>query len=253
VLGLDIGPEAADLPGHEGRRRDRRSRPRHRSGLRWDQPRGHSAPRCFGIEERLREELDIPVFHDDQLGTAVVVLASFLNALRVVGKRPEDVKVVISGVGAAGVATTKILLMAGVQNVIGVDRHGALWRGDPALSDVKSAYAELTNPGLERGGADDVLAGADVYIGLSAPGAVSVAGIRAMADRAVVFAMANPTPRPIADGRIRGGATPDCRRRSADGACGGLHRRAGRAGVSVEARIRIGAPRGCGRRAPVGH
>ncbi len=153
-----------------------------------------SAPRCFAIEERLREALDIPVFHDDQHGTAVVVLASFLNALRVVGKHPEDVKVVITGVGAAGVATTKILLTAGVKNVIGVDRHGALWRGDPALSDLKSAYAELTNPGLERGSADDVLAGADVYVGLSAPGAVSIAGIRAMADGAVVFAMANPTP-----------------------------------------------------------
>ena len=91
-----------------------------------------SAPRCFAIEERLRADLDIPVFHDDQHGTAVVVLASFLNALKVVDKRPEDVKVVITGVGAAGVATTKILLAAGVQNVIGVDRHGALWRGDPA-------------------------------------------------------------------------------------------------------------------------
>jgi malate dehydrogenase (oxaloacetate-decarboxylating) len=153
-----------------------------------------SAPRCFSIEERLREKLDIPVFHDDQHGTAVVVLASFLNALRVVGKRPEDVKVVITGVGAAGVATTKILLTAGVQNIIGVDRHGALWRGDPALSDLKREYAELTNPELERGSADDVLAGADVYIGVSAPGAVSVAGIRAMADDAIVFAMANPTP-----------------------------------------------------------
>jgi malate dehydrogenase (oxaloacetate-decarboxylating) len=153
-----------------------------------------SAPRCFRIEERLREELDIPVFHDDQHGTAVVVLASFLNALRVVGKRPEDVKVVITGVGAAGVATTKILLTAGVQNIIGVDRHGALWRGDQALSDLKREYAELTNPELERGSADDVLAGADVYIGVSAPGAVSVAGIRAMADDAIVFAMANPTP-----------------------------------------------------------
>ncbi|MGZ8739178.1 MAG: malic enzyme-like NAD(P)-binding protein [Gaiellaceae bacterium] len=153
-----------------------------------------SAPRCFSIEERLRKELDIPVFHDDQHGTAVVVLASFLNALRVVGKRPKDVKVVITGVGAAGVATTKILLTAGVQNVIGVDRHGALWRGDHALSALKSEYAELTNPNLERGSADDVLAGADVYIGLSAPGAVSVAGIRAMSEDAIVFAMANPTP-----------------------------------------------------------
>ncbi|MGZ4371556.1 MAG: NAD(P)-dependent malic enzyme, partial [Gaiellaceae bacterium] len=153
-----------------------------------------SAPRCFSIEERLREELDIPVFHDDQHGTAVVVLASFLNALRVVGKRAEDVKVVITGVGAAGVATTKILLAAGVKNVIGVDRHGALWRGDPTLSAMKAEYAELTNPNLERGRADDVLAGADVYIGLSGPGAVSAEGISRMAEDAIVFAMANPTP-----------------------------------------------------------
>jgi malate dehydrogenase (oxaloacetate-decarboxylating) len=153
-----------------------------------------SAPRCFAIEQRLREALEIPVFHDDQHGTAVVVLAAFLNALRVVDKSPEDVKVVITGVGAAGIATTKILLAAGVSNTIGVDRHGALWRGDPALSAVKAEYAELTNPDLERGSADDVLAGADVYIGVSAPGAVTPRGIARMADDAVVFAMANPTP-----------------------------------------------------------
>jgi malate dehydrogenase (oxaloacetate-decarboxylating) len=153
-----------------------------------------SAPRCFSIEERLREELDIPVFHDDQHGTAVVVLASFLNALRVVDKRPEDVKVVITGVGAAGIATTKILLAAGVENVIGVDRHGALWRGDSSLSAMKTSYAELTNPNLERGRGDDVLRDADVYIGLSGPGAVSAEGISRMAEEAIVFAMANPTP-----------------------------------------------------------
>jgi malate dehydrogenase (oxaloacetate-decarboxylating) len=153
-----------------------------------------SSPRCFTIESRLRDALDIPVFHDDQHGTAVVVLAAFLNALRVVDKRPADVKVVITGVGAAGIATAKILLAAGVKNVIGVDRRGALWRGDPALSPVKAEFAELTNPELERGSADDVLANADVYIGLSAPGAVSKAGISRMADDAVVFAMANPTP-----------------------------------------------------------
>jgi malate dehydrogenase (oxaloacetate-decarboxylating) len=153
-----------------------------------------SAPRCFEIEERLRDELDIPVFHDDQHGTAVVVLAALLNALRVVDKPLDEVKVVITGVGAAGIATTKILLAAGVRTIIGVDRHGALWRGDPALSGVKADYAKLTNPELERGRADDVLAGADVYIGLSTPGAVTVDGIRRMAEDAVVFAMANPTP-----------------------------------------------------------
>jgi malate dehydrogenase (oxaloacetate-decarboxylating) len=153
-----------------------------------------AAPRCFGIEQRLREALDIPVFHDDQHGTAVVVLAAFLNALRVVGKRLEDVKVVITGVGAAGVATAKILLAAGVENVIGVDRGGALWAGNPALAGVKAEFAALTNPNREKGSADDVLAGADVYIGLSAPGAVSARGIGRMADGAIVFAMANPTP-----------------------------------------------------------
>jgi malate dehydrogenase (oxaloacetate-decarboxylating) len=153
-----------------------------------------SAPRCFTIEERLREALDIPVFHDDQHGTAVVVLAAFINALRVVEKTPAEVKVVITGVGAAGIATTKILLAAGVENIIGVDRHGALWRGDPALSRVKADYAELTNPNLEKGSADDVLVRADVYIGVSAPGAVTARGIGRMADDAIVFAMANPTP-----------------------------------------------------------
>jgi malate dehydrogenase (oxaloacetate-decarboxylating) len=153
-----------------------------------------SAPRCFAIEQRLRDDLDIPVFHDDQHGTAIVVLAAFINALRVVGKRPDNVKVVITGVGAAGMATARILLAAGVQNVIGVDRHGALWEGDPELTGVKAEFAALTNPNRERGRADDVLAGADVYIGLSGPGAVTPDGIRRMGDDAVVFAMANPTP-----------------------------------------------------------
>ena len=153
-----------------------------------------AAPRCFTIERRLRDVLDVPVFHDDQHGTAVVVLAAFLNALRVVGKRPADVKVVITGAGAAGVATGKILLAAGVTNIIGVDRTGALSADDPGLSGVKAEVASLTNPNRERGSADDVLAGADVYIGLSAPGAVSPRGVAHMADGAIVFAMANPTP-----------------------------------------------------------
>jgi malate dehydrogenase (oxaloacetate-decarboxylating) len=153
-----------------------------------------SAPRCFEIEERLRERLDIPVFHDDQHGTAVVVLAAFLNALRVVGKRAEDVKVVITGVGAAGVAVTKMLQAAGVRRIVGCDRGGVLWQGRPGLSGVKEAYAAQTNPSGERGSADEALAGADVFIGLSAPGAVSVEGVRGMAEGAIVFAMANPTP-----------------------------------------------------------
>jgi malate dehydrogenase (oxaloacetate-decarboxylating) len=153
-----------------------------------------SAPRCFEIEDRLRDELDIPVFHDDQHGTAVVVLAAFLNALRVVGKRAEDVKVVVTGVGAAGVAVTKVLQAAGVHRIVGCDRGGALFAGRPGLTRIKTAYAEQTNPEGERGSADDVLAGADVFIGLSTPGAVSVEGIGRMASQPVVFAMANPTP-----------------------------------------------------------
>ena len=153
-----------------------------------------SAPRCFEIEERLRAELDIPVFHDDQHGTAIVVLAALLNALAVVGKRIEDVRVVITGVGAAGVAVTNILLNAGVGTIIGCDHSGALHRGRDGMNAVKSAYAGRTNPREERGSPDDMLAGADVYLGLSVPGAVSRVGIEAMAADAIVFAMANPTP-----------------------------------------------------------
>ena len=153
-----------------------------------------AAPRCFEVERRLRESLDIPVFHDDQHGTAVVVLSAFLNALRVVGKRIEDVKVVVTGVGAAGVAVTRTLQAAGVRNVIGCDSTGAVFRGRPGLTDVKALYAEDTNPDNFNGTADAALAGSDVYIGLSQPGAFSVEVVRSMADDAIVFAMANPTP-----------------------------------------------------------
>jgi len=153
-----------------------------------------SAPRCFEIEARLREELDIPVFHDDQHGTAIVVLAALVNALRVVGKRIEDVKIVLTGVGAAGIATTDVLLAAGARRLVGCDHEGAVCRGRAGLAPHKQAYAERTNPDDERGSADEVLSGADVFIGLSAPGAVTAGGIRSMAKDAIVFAMANPTP-----------------------------------------------------------
>ena len=153
-----------------------------------------SAPRCFEIERRLRESLDIPVFHDDQHGTAIVVLAAFLNALRLVGKRPEDVKVVLTGVGAAGVAVTKILLSAGVRTIVGCDRSGAIHPDRPGLDPVKAEYAALTNPEREQGSADELLVGADVFLGLSGPGAITADGVRRMADGAIVFAMANPTP-----------------------------------------------------------
>jgi malate dehydrogenase (oxaloacetate-decarboxylating) len=153
-----------------------------------------SAPRCFEIESRLIEALDIPVFHDDQHGTAVVVMAAALNALRLVGKQPEQVKVVMTGVGAAGVACTDILLHAGVRDIIGCDRHGALHRGRDDLGPWKGAYVERTNPRGFAGTADEALAGADVFIGLSGPGAITRDGVASMASGAIVFAMANPTP-----------------------------------------------------------
>jgi malate dehydrogenase (oxaloacetate-decarboxylating) len=153
-----------------------------------------SAPRCFEIERRLRESLDIPVFHDDQHGTAIVVLAAFLNALKLVGKRAADVKIVLTGAGAAGVAVTKILLAAGARTIVACDREGAIYPGRPGLSPEKAAFAETTNPHDERGSADDVLAGADVFVGLSGPGAISVEGVKRMARDAIVFAMANPVP-----------------------------------------------------------
>ncbi len=153
-----------------------------------------SAPRCFEIEDRLSEELDIPVFHDDQHGTAVVVLAALYNALAVVGKQPEDLRVVVTGVGAAGVAVTKMLLAAGVRDIVGCDSVGIIGPGRSGLSRVKEEYAGLTNPRGLAGSADDALAGADVFIGVSQPGAVSADGIRSMADDAIVFAMANPVP-----------------------------------------------------------
>jgi malate dehydrogenase (oxaloacetate-decarboxylating) len=153
-----------------------------------------SAPRCFEIEQRLRDELDIPVFHDDQHGTAIVVLAALVNALRVVGKSIEDARVVIVGAGAAGVASAEILLAEGVGEVIVADIDGVLYAGRPGLDPVRARIAERTNPEGRRGRADDVIPGADVVIGLSGPGAISAAAVRRMARDAIVFAMANPVP-----------------------------------------------------------
>ncbi|HYX40082.1 MAG TPA: ACT domain-containing protein, partial [Pyrinomonadaceae bacterium] len=134
-----------------------------------------SAPRCFEIEERLKEELDIPVFHDDQHGTAVVVLAALINALKIVGKRMEDVKVVVNGVGAAGVACTKIIMSAGVTNIVGCDQHGALYRGRREhMNWMKDWYAQHTNPANEQGTVHDVMRGADVFLGLSVPGVIGI-------------------------------------------------------------------------------
>jgi malate dehydrogenase (oxaloacetate-decarboxylating) len=153
-----------------------------------------SAPRCFEIEARLRERLDVPVFHDDQHGTAIVVLAALLNALRAVGKRLEDVRIVFTGAGAAGAATARMLVAAGARDVVSCDRRGTLYAGRPGLDRFKTALAEETNPRRLRGSADEALAGADVYVGLSGPGAITVEGVRSMAEDAIVFAMANPTP-----------------------------------------------------------
>src|SRR5687768_1942360 len=153
-----------------------------------------AAPRCFAIEQRLRDELDIPVFHDDQHGTAIVVLAALVNALRVVGKRLEDVKIVTTGCGAAGTAVTKILLAAGARHIIGCDEGGALYSGRPGLSPAKQEYAGLTNRGGAVGTADEMLVDADVFIGVSVPGAVTRAGIERMAPASIVFTLANPRP-----------------------------------------------------------
>ncbi|MBI2153075.1 MAG: NAD-dependent malic enzyme [Candidatus Rokubacteria bacterium] len=154
-----------------------------------------SAPRCFEVEERLRKELDLPVFHDDQHGTAVVVLAALLNALRLVKKDPKKIKVVICGVGAAGTATIKILLSIGVKQIIGVDEHGTLFRGRKVGMDfMKRWVAEATNPRNLQGKLSDAVQGADVFIGLSVPGVLTVKDVRSMAKRPIVFAMANPVP-----------------------------------------------------------
>jgi len=153
-----------------------------------------SAPRCFEIEDRLRNELDIPVFHDDQHGTAVVVLAALINALKLVGKRMSDIKVVVSGVGAAGVACSKIIMASGVRRIVGCDRDGIIDRSRGTMNSMKRWYAEHTNPDDERGSIHDAMRGADVFLGLSAPGVIGVEDLQRMAANPIVFAMANPTP-----------------------------------------------------------
>ena len=154
-----------------------------------------AAPRCFEVEDRLRKELDVPVFHDDQHGTAVVVLAALLNALRIVKKEPRRLRVVVTGVGAAGTATIKILQSSGVRDIVGVDEHGCLYPGRAAgLDFMKRWVASATNPRRVRGGLGDALRGADVFIGLSVPGILGVRDLKRMARDAIVFAMANPEP-----------------------------------------------------------
>jgi len=154
-----------------------------------------SAPRCFEVEARLRKELDIPVFHDDQHGTAVVVMAALLNALKIVRKDPKRLKVVVCGVGAAGTAVIKMLQTHGVRHIIGVDEHGTIYRGRTVGMDfMKTWVGEATNPQQVKGKLADAMRGADVFIGLSVPGALSLRDLKRMARDRIVFAMANPVP-----------------------------------------------------------
>ncbi|BBH18666.1 malate oxidoreductase [Paenibacillus baekrokdamisoli] len=153
-----------------------------------------SAPRCFDIEKRLVEELDIPVFHDDQHGTAVVLMAGLINAVKLVGKKLEDCKIVVCGIGAAGTACTRMLLSAGVTNIIGVDRQGAILKGKEYENPFWQWYAENTNPHHIEGSLSEVIEGADVFIGVSGPGVLKAADVKKMAADSIVFAMANPSP-----------------------------------------------------------
>ena len=165
-----------------------------------------SAPRCFEIERKLKERCDIPVFHDDQHGTAVIMLAGLMNALKVVGKRLEDVKIVTSGAGAAGIAIIKLLVSVGAGNVVMTDRTGAIYNGRPGLNPAKQEIAETTNHASEKGSLADVIKGADVFIGVSAPGVLTADMVRTMAHDAIVFACANPTPEIFPDEAKRAGA-----------------------------------------------
>ena len=153
-----------------------------------------SAPRCFEIERRLQEELNIPVFHDDQHGTAVVMIAGLINALKVTNKQASDIKAVVAGVGAAGTACTKMMLDLGITNIIGLDRTGILYKGRDGMNSAKQDYAGITNPDNIRGSLDDAMMGADLFVGLSGPGILTVDHLKTMNKDAIVFAMSNPTP-----------------------------------------------------------
>ena len=166
-----------------------------------------SAPRCFEIERRLKEVCDIPVFHDDQHGTAVIVLAGLINSFKLVKKNIEDVKIVMSGAGAAGIAICRFLLSAGAKNVILCDRSGAIYNGRPEhMNWAKDEIAKETNPNKEMGNLAEVLKGADVFLGISAPGVVTTEMVKTMAKDPILFAMANPTPEIYPDEAQAGGA-----------------------------------------------
>ena len=154
-----------------------------------------SAPRCFEIEKKLKECCDIPIFHDDQHGTAVVTLAAMLNALKVVGKKLDEIRVVTSGAGAAGIAIIKLLISMGLKDVVLCDRNGAIYKGRPeGMNPMKDEMAEITNQQMRKGSLEEVIKGADVFIGVSAPGCVTPEMVKSMAPDPILFPMANPTP-----------------------------------------------------------
>ena len=165
-----------------------------------------AAPRCFEIERKLKEKCDIPIFHDDQHGTAVITLAGLTNALKVVGKKKEDVKVVTSGAGAAAIAITKLLLSAGFKDITMCDRKGAIYQGREGLNWIKTEMAEVTNLSRKTGTLADMLVGADVFIGVSAPNTVTTEMVKTMNKDAIIFACANPTPEIFPDAAKAGGA-----------------------------------------------
>ncbi len=165
-----------------------------------------AAPRCFEIERKLKEKCDIPIFHDDQHGTAVITLAGLTNALKVVGKKKEDVKIVTSGAGAAAIAITKLLLSAGFRDITMCDRKGAIYQGREGLNWIKTEMAEVTNLSRKAGTLADMLVGADVFIGVSAPNTVTTEMVKTMNRDAIIFACANPTPEIFPDEAKAGGA-----------------------------------------------
>ncbi len=165
-----------------------------------------SAPRCFEIERKLKEKCDIPIFHDDQHGTAVITLAGLTNALKVVDKKKEEVKIVTSGAGAAAISIVKLLLSAGFRNVVMTDRKGAIYEGREGLNWIKEEMAKETNRNMEKGKLADVIKGADIFIGVSAPGTLTTEMVRTMNKDAIVFACANPTPEIFPEDAKAGGA-----------------------------------------------
>lgn len=165
-----------------------------------------SAPRCFEIERKLKECCDIPIFHDDQHGTAVVCLAAMLNALKVVNKKIDEIRVVTSGAGAAGIAIIKLLISMGLKDVVMCDRKGAIYKGREGLNAEKEIIAEMTNQQMRKGSLEDVIKGADVFIGVSAPGCVTPEMVKSMAKDPILFPMANPTPEIMPDEAKAAGA-----------------------------------------------